>query len=273
MGQTFLWRKAGEWHYGSIRGALLRVRVEQTRLIAEGGLPARQLKALACGYFATGCDLPALQGRLAAMDGHVARAIAAFPGLRVLQQPLWECLASFILSPANNIRRITRIVNRLSERLGSECVLDRFRGFAFPSPEAVAGATRDALVGCGTGFRARALQEAATAIAEGRLPEPGLRALPYYEQVRERLTALYGVGEKVADCVALYSLHRTEAFPLDVWMRREMERLYFGGTPTSPRHLQEFARRRFGEWAGYAQLYLYHYARHRERRRPREETP
>ena len=258
MGQTFAWAGDQATYHGSIRGACVRVGVEGSDIVCAGGLPTDALAATVADYFDAGFDLPALQRRLSA-DEHVAAAVARHRGLRVLRQPLWECLASFILSTVNNIPRIQRIVNRLSDELGAESTLPEGRP-AFPTAEALADVSIETLYECGTGFRARGLSEAARAMASGELDEAELRAMPV-DEARARLTKLYGVGDKVAGCILLYGLGCFDAFPVDVWIKREMERLYFGGKEKTATSIQDFAEDRFGEWAGYAQVYLFHGAR------------
>lgn len=259
MGQTFVWRRAEKGYLGSVEGVGVRVQVEGTHLFAEGDASEERLVSLLSRYFDTERDLPTLQAHLA-HDPFVAEAIQRHRGLRVLRQPFWECLAGFVLSSVNNVRRITGVVTRLSQRFGRPYRLGNEEGFAFPTAEHVASASVETLMECGTGFRAKALKMAATSLVEGSLDEMSLRT-GSYEAAKMRLMTLFGVGEKIADCVALYSLDYFEACPLDVWMRRELERLYFGGAKTPLTHLRKFVRQRFGAWAGYAQLYLYHNAR------------
>ena len=258
MGQTFAWTRVDDAYHGSIRGKCLRVAVDGASIVAEGAGSADTLGSVVREYFDTDFDLPALQRELG-RDEHVAAAVARHPGLRVLRQPLWECLASFILSTVNNIPRIQRIVNRLSDEFGARSPLPDGRP-GFPTPEAIAEGSLDALYECGTGFRARGLSEAARAVADGDLDEAELRSVPV-DEARARLVSLYGVGDKVAGCILLYGLGRFEAFPVDVWIKREMERLYFEGRETTPARIRAFAQERFGEWAGYAQVYLFHGAR------------
>ncbi|MBT3269998.1 DNA-3-methyladenine glycosylase 2 family protein [Candidatus Poribacteria bacterium] len=258
MGQTFAWTRQEDGYHGSIRGTCLRVTLDGSSIVGAGPGDAADMEAIVREYFDADFDLPALQARLSA-DEHVAAAVARHPGLRVLHQPLWECLASFILSTVNNIPRIQRIVNRLSDEFGERSRLPGGRP-AFPTAEVIAEAPIDALYECGTGFRARGLSEAARAMATGDLDEAGLRSAPL-DEARARLVGLYGVGDKVAGCILLYGLGRFEAFPVDVWIKREMERLYFDAREVAPAVIRDFAQERFGEWAGYAQVYLFHGAR------------
>ena len=259
MGQTFCWRIEDEWRVGCIDGCLVRVRVDGDALFAEGYTSGSSLTELTTRYFDSERDLPAFQRELS-VEPNVAGAIGRHPGLRVLRQPFWECLAYFILSSVNNIKRITKIVATLSATYGEQFEGDDFAGHAFPRPERLVDLPLDALYDCGTGFRAKGLHNAARAVADGSLNADELRRTPLPE-ARTRLMTLHGVGEKIADCVLLYSLDHFDAFPIDVWIRRQMERLYFNGETQKPEAIQAFAREKFGRWAGYSQMYLFHDAR------------
>ncbi len=260
MGQTFAWKKRGEWHVGSIGGQVVRVKTENggATLIADApdDRPRR--------YFDAERDMQALRREIALRCPRAARAAAQFPQIRMLRQPLWECLAGFLLSSVNNIKRIARIVENLSQSLGGEQTVGGQKERAFPSAEAVAETSIESLYALGTGFRARGLQAAARAARDGELDAESLRRAPM-EEARQTLMGLRGVGPKIADCVLLYALDHARAFPLDVWMLREMRRIYFKGEERPAAEIQAFAQTQFGEFAGYAQLYLYHAARMRQR--------
>ncbi|MBM3216374.1 DNA-3-methyladenine glycosylase 2 family protein [Candidatus Poribacteria bacterium] len=264
MGQTFCWSLADGWHIGSLGGTFVRVRPHEGGLFAQADASAEDLAHRIAEYFDADRDMGELHRRLSAIDENVADAVAFCPEVRILRQPLWECLAGFILSSVNNVARITGIVRRLSQRFGERRRLEYTEGYAFPSPERLAEAAPQELVACGTGFRHRALREAAAAVAEGRLTGEGLSVLSY-DRAHAALRTLHGVGDKIADCVALYALGMGEACPIDVWIRRELERLYFGGRQVPVATIRAFVRERYGTDAGYAQLYLYHRGRMRSR--------
>ena len=261
MGQTFFWRPVGDSHAAVLDGTLVRVRIHEGSLHVDGDAAPDHLRGLVTHHFDTERDLPTLQRELSA-DAHVAEAIRRYSGLRVLRQPFWECLAGFILSTVNNVGRITKIVRTLSERLGVRERLGGLEAFSFPGPKRLFDLPLETLYDCGSGFRAKALQGAARAVASGALSANELRAMPLSE-ARARLTELHGVGNKVADCVLLYALDHLDAFPLDVWMCREIQRLYFAGRPVPRRSIEAFVEGHFGPMAGYSQLYLYHHARRR----------
>jgi N-glycosylase/DNA lyase len=113
---------------------------------------------------------------------------------------------------------------------------------------------------CGTGFRAKYLREAARMVSEGEVDLEEVGRLPYPE-AKEKVMEIPGVGTKVADCFLLYGYGMMDAAPIDVWMHRVIQRLYLNGERLGQRRAEDFLRARFGSWAGYAQVYLYHYAR------------
>ena len=184
-------------------------------------------------YFDLSLDYASIRRELAARSPVLAEAAAFAPGIRILRQDPWEALCSFILSQNNNIPRIMGIVERLCEAFGDPLPGG---GFSFPPPERLAPLSVSDLAPLRCGFRARYVLDAA-----GRLPLP---------EARQALREIDGVGPKVAECVLLYGLHRLDAFPVDVWMRRAMDVLLPGVSPES-----------LGPYAGVAQQDLFHYSR------------
>ncbi len=200
-----------------------------------------------------------------AADPALARVLPHTSGIALLVQDPWEILISFIVSQNNNIPKITRSIEGLARALGEplgEGV------FAFPSPERLAGARMRTLTACSLGYRAPYVRAAARLVAERRLDFTALSAMDQ-DSAREALLQISGVGEKVADCVLLFGLGHRTAFPVDVWVRRAVEQLYFRGRSRRLRDIQAFAREQFGPLAGYAQQHLFAYARTRLGRAPR----
>ena len=203
-----------------------------------------------------------VEARLAA-DPVLARILPYTAGISLLAQDPWEILISFIISQNNNIPKIRRSIGGLSRELGDRLGTG---ASAFPSPERLAAASMRTLAACSLGYRARYVRSAARLVAEGRLDLAALSRMEH-AAAREALLAVPGIGEKVGDCVLLFGLGHRAAFPVDVWVRRAVERLYFRGRPLRLRAIQAFARERFGPLAGYAQQHLFAYAR--DRLRPR----
>ncbi len=153
--------------------------------------------------------------------------IAFSPGIRVLRQPFFETVLSFIISQNNHIPRITGIVQRLREHFGSQLAPGLF---AFPAPEVLAALEPDDLAPLRAGFRAKYMIDAAKKIAEGTVNEKIMQSLSDQE-ARAHLKQIYGVGDKVADCVLLFSQGRFNTVPMDVWMKRALAAFFPSGYP------------------------------------------
>ena len=256
-GQAFRWTLHDGWHYGFIGRSVLKVRQESGRLVYDSSDHALSPDRVS-RYFALDLDLPGILTTIN-VDMQIHHAIRAHRGLRVLRQDPWETLASFICASFNNIKRIEGMIERLCQAYGDPVALNGFRGFAFPAPEKIAAAPERHLRALGLGYRAPYLKGTAKLVLDGGLPAEQLRQLDY-EAVKRALLACDGVGDKVADCVALFGFEKYEAFPVDVWIERAM-RYYFRHRKATRGKIHEYARRHFGPWAGYAQQYLYHHLR------------
>jgi len=256
-GQTFRWQAVNGDYVGMIGSAVVQVRQEGDRLLYEASDHALTPERLR-QYFALDLDLPGILRQID-VDMQVHEAIRRFRGLRVLRQDSWEALASFICASFNNIKRIEGIIEGLCQTFGPPVSLHGVRGFGFPPPEAIAAASDRRLRSLGLGYRAPYLKATARRVADGRLPIAHLRESSY-DATKRALLACDGVGDKVADCVALFGFEKYQAFPVDVWMERAM-RYYFKHRKPTRSRVQIYARRHFGPWAGYAQQYLYHYMR------------
>ena len=257
-GQAFRWKPAtADAYYGFIHGVAAKVRQDGDVLTietADSRLTATQVR----DYFALDVDLRAILASIDT-DAQIHDAIGRFYGLRVLRQDPWECLASFICSSFNNIVRIQGMIGRLCQSFGTPVAFNGFRGCSFPSADVIARVPERRLRELGLGFRAPYLKATATLIADGQLSLETLRRTDYWA-TRTALLHCEGVGQKVADCVALFGFEKYEAFPVDVWIERAM-RYYFRKRRMTTGRIQDFAHEHFGRYAGYAQQYLYHYVR------------
>lgn len=178
---------------------------------------------------------------------HMQAALEVSRGIRILRQEPWEALCSFIISQNNNIPRIRKIIEALCRAYGEKIP----GGYAFPTPDALAGAGQDAIFSLGAGFRASYIWEAACKIACGEFSLSQVQNTQTYEEARELLCSLRGVGPKVSACALLFGFGKTEAFPIDVWIQRVID-VRFGG---------KLDPAVFGNWAGLAQQYLFYYER------------
>lgn len=196
-------------------------------------------------YFALDVDYAAIHA-LFEEDAVLMKAVEFAPGIRVLRQPLFETLISFILSQNNNIKRIGGIIERLCEKFG-----ERLEGgvFDFPTPEALAGKACSDLAELRCGYRDAYVLDAAERWAKGVIDRDVVMHAPLADARRE-LARIKGVGPKVADCVLLFGAARYDAFPEDVWIKRAMGELFPGGLPEPIK-----------PYAGIAQQYIYHFAR------------
>ncbi len=256
-GQSFRWYEHDGWWCGFIASSAVKVRQDGQRLLCDSLDPAATPERLR-RYFAL--DLP-LDDILSSInvDMQIHEAIKRYRGLRILRQDGWETLASFICASFNNIKRIEGMVSRLCQAYGDPVRVNGFRGFTFPSAERLAGVSERRLGNLGLGYRAPYLKATARLVSDRKLPVEHLQQLDY-ETVKRALLACDGVGDKVADCVALFGFEKYEAFPVDIWMERAM-RYYFRHRKITRKVVHDYARRHFGLYAGYAQQYLYHYMR------------
>ena len=236
---------------GWIYGSFVRIAQKGDSLICPG-IPFSQVQR----FFSLDVDLQIVTSRID-VDPVIHAALKSHSGLRVIRQDPWECLVSFILSAFNNIPRLTGMLERLALRFGEPASL-RYR---FPRAERLMRVSERVLRNCGLGFRAPYLKAAAEAVAGGAADLQGWRRFDD-ERLRAALCSIPGVGEKVAECVMLFSYERGSAFPVDVWIGRAMRAWYFRRRKkVTDREIRLFARKYFGPYCGWAQQYLYCYAR------------
>ncbi len=196
--------------------------------------------------------------RKAADLKHVREAFALLPGLRLMNQPAWEALLMFICSSNNNTKRIRSLVLKLCERYGSVRKICGVSAYGLPDEREMLAASAEELREMKFGYRADYLVKTAEMVNSG-FDLCSLEGLPY-EQARERIMRLPGVGPKVADCVLLFGFGYKEAFPVDVWVHRLLASWYGIEEKTTERAAAE-ARALFGPYAGIIQQYLFHCAR------------
>ncbi len=257
-GQSFRWNRIDTAYYGVVEGRILKIFQEGTTLHVESSDDEDETHFVPFlrHYLDIERDVPKILTEVN-NDAYMHRAIEKLWGMRILNQELWETIASFILSQNNNVPRIRGIIRRLSERFGKHLTLAGYVDYSFPNPDALAEATEEELLGCGTGYRATYLRNAAQAVVSGELPLTLVKQMSYPE-AKQTLMCRDGIGEKVADCICLFSLGHLPALPIDVWIKRIFETLYFRRSATH-REIRHFADSYFGDGAGYAQQYLFHY--------------
>lgn len=208
-------------------------------------------------YFDFGTDYSSIKSALS-KDKIMRDAVNFGDGIRILKQDLWECVVSFIISQSNNIPRIKKIISSLCELYGDKIEYMGRTYYTFPTKEKIYSKNLDDLAIIKAGFRDKYIMSAAQ-FFNNNFSDDYFLNLSYDEAKRE-LLKIKGVGNKVADCILLFALSKCESFPVDVWIKRIVELLYFD-SPQSVGKISQFAKETFGELGGYAQQYLFYYAR------------
>src|SRR5215216_4860764 len=261
-GQVFHWEQAGKGFVGTIRNRAVHVQQRGNGLRAEAcdGLKPERVRAIIARYFA--------------LDHPLAEICASFPddpslndardfcrGLRIIRQPKWECLATFICSSMKQVAHIRQISAALRKRFGDTRELRENVVYTFPPLRRIASASEKELRECKLGYRARHLLATARLVASGECDLDEWSGLSDAE-LRRQLCELPGVGAKIANCVMLFAYERLRAFPIDVWIERVLRQQYFPRKKKiTGQRLREFCETYFGEHGGYAQQYLFHHAR------------
>ena len=264
-GQVFHWDKIGGGFVGTIgdlplyveqEGHILKVRCGATRARS----PRRPLPRVIERYFAL--DHPLAEICDSFPKDPVMNAARDFcRGLRIIRQPKWECLATFICSSMKQLAHIRQISLALRKRFGEQRKIGNQRVYAFASPRRLAQASEKELRDCKLGYRAKNLRATARLVSSGQADLEAWSALSDAE-LRRQLCALPGVGPKIANCVMLFAYERLQAFPIDVWIERVLRQHYFPGRKKmTAQGLRQFSETYFGEHGGYAQQYLFHHAR------------
>ena len=244
-GQSFRWEKQNDGSFSGVAfGKYVNISLDGTDMIIKNATPDDE--KIWREYFDLELDYGKIRGDISKLHPILEEAARYAPGIRILRQEPYEALCTFIISQNNNIKRIKGIVARLCESFGDE--IDE-GVYTFPNAERLAELTPDDLAPLRAGFRNRYIIDSAKKVASGEV-DLELCKTADYEAARAELMKITGVGVKVADCTLLFGMHRVEAFPVDVWMKRAMEKLFPGMSAND-----------FGEYAGIAQQYIFHYSR------------
>jgi N-glycosylase/DNA lyase len=273
-GQVFHWEKVGNGFIGTIgdravyveqRGDVLKLCKKECTL--DGLKPSSFARSVA-NYFAL--DHPLAEICASFPDDPIMNTARTFcRGLRIIRQPKWECLATFICSSMKQVAHIRQISLAVRNRFGDQRKIDNHVVYTFPSAQRIARASEQKLRKCALGYRATNLLATARLVAAGTADLEAWSALSDAD-LREKLCALPGVGAKVANCVMLFAYERLRAFPVDVWIERVLRQEYFSRKKKiTPERLREFSETYFGERGGYAQQYLFHHARMNKKRNAR----
>lgn len=209
-------------------------------------------------YFDLGRDYGEIKKRLS-FDPIMENAISYGDGIRILNQDLWETVISFIISASNNIPRIKGIIERFCTSFGREINYMGQTYYSFPDIGTIAKLSKEDLSVIRAGYRDKYIMDAAQKFQNGQINDGYIRSLTTPE-AKKMLLTINGVGEKVCNCILLFGLQRVDSFPIDVWIKRIVEKLYFGEEQNIPT-IAEFAKKHFGDIGGFAQQYLFFYAR------------
>jgi len=250
-GQVFRWARTDDWWAGIIGDRLIRIQQNGDRLTWDGAD-----EPFIRHYFSLDLDLPRVLSEID-RDPVIHRAIEECRGLRIIRQPPWECLVSYIIATFTNIPSIKRRISLLCREFGNEISSDGVPCFSFPTRQALAGAEECQVRACSLGYRAPFLCHVAQEIQANPGWVDTIHNLPY-EEARKELMHYRGVGRKVADCVLLFGFGRLEAVPVDVWIERIIRQHYLrSGEKANYEYLRRYAQDYFGPYAGYAQEYLF----------------
>ena len=243
-GQAFRWQRQEDGSYCGVAGGyFLHIEKKDNDLIFYD-TSRDAFENFWYHYFDLGKDYDDICNRLKS-DALLSSTIDGYYGIRILNQEKWETLCSFVISQQNNIKRIKLIIDRLCRAYGDE-LADGY--YSFPSAKTLSKLNVEDFEALGTGYRAKYLERLAKEVANGTIDLDYIQSLTLQEAKKE-LLKIYGVGEKVANCVLLFSMEFYECLPLDVWMKRVMK-FYPNGLPESFKGIE-----------GIAQQYLFHWAR------------
>jgi N-glycosylase/DNA lyase len=291
-GQTFLWDKHGSSWYGIYGEYVLKLRdFRPAALVIKSEFNIDDNKDEI--QFFSFPRFPSWERRVFRLDDDISSIFSSFsndnlvseligkyPGLRLMRQEPHQCMISFACASNTNIFMIRRMLNNLCTKFGTKVIVDDKKFFTFPSAKRLNRASDGELLLCGLGYRTKAVKAVAESIVNGSLDTHSLLRLSY-DDAKNELLKVYGIGNKVADCILLFSLDKLEAFPIDVWIARVLYQNYrwifdTNYTYLSGRDRKVFdkkiaaleytilsknARDYFGKYCGYAQQYLYYNAR------------
>ena len=251
-GQVFLWKKFNSKWYG-VNG--------EKMLILENKLNIK-CKDIH-NFFRFDDDFQKIKKELE-RDNVIKKAINNFPGMRILRQDPFQCYISFIVSSNSNIPNIQTRLQKLSQKFGEKKIIDDMEFFLFPKPEKLANASITNIAKCGLGYRSKYVKEASIAVNNGIIDFRSLKKLDY-QDARDELCGVFGIGKKVADCILLFSLDKLEAVPLDRWVLRILQKYYSKEfrietksiTSKTYDDLHDKIVEHFGKYAGYGQQFLF----------------
>jgi len=253
-GQVFLWEKQGSDWYGIDGQDVLKIN--------KNGV-IKSIRNLKTDFFRKNDNMQEIIKSIS-KDKTVKKAVKEYEGLRLFRQDPFQCLISFIISSNSNIQKIKNSLEKITKKFGKKVKIQNKEFFLFPEPEKMAKATIDEIKSCGVGYRAPFIKEAAKMIILKKIDFEYLKKCDYHE-AKKNICLVPGIGNKVADCIMLFSLNKLESFPLDTWMIKILEKYYSKEfkieTKTITQKQYELLHEKivnyFGPYCGYAQQYLF----------------
>lgn len=259
-GQCFRWNKEADGSFTGVAfGKVINLKKEDSNVYIDN-TNYDEFMNIWYNYFDLGRDYEVIKNKLAKLDETMSTSVEFGHGIRILKQDEWETLISFIISANNRIPMIKRAIEALSKNYG-ECV-GEYKGkkyYSFPKAEDLYQLDINDIQFSGIGFRGKYILNAARLVEGKDIDVYSLKNMDT-SAAREQLMLFPGVGPKVSDCIMFFSMDKADAFPIDVWVKRVMEYFYVP-EGTSLKKIQSFAQEKFGDIAGFAQQYLFYYAR------------
>jgi len=253
-GQVFLWTKQKEFWYGINGQDILKIN-------NLGKITSYSKKKY--DFFRNIDDMEEIIKSIS-KDKTTKMAVKKYLGLRLIRQDPFQCFISFIVSSNSNIQKIKSSLEKISIKFGKKIQFDNKEFYMFPEPKKIANATIQEIQNCGVGYRAKFIIDAAKMVESRQIDFDQLKK-SNYQNAKETILTVPGIGNKVADCILLFSLDKLEAFPLDRWMIRILKKYYLGKfeletksiTEKQYNTLHEKIVKHFGPYAGYAQQFLF----------------
>lgn len=259
-GQCFRWNKQEDDSYtGVANGKVINLKKEGCDVYIDN-TGRDEIENIWYSYFDLNRDYGSIKSQLAELDETMQTSVKFGHGIRILKQDEWETLVSFIISANNRIPMIKRAIEALSENHGE--YIGEYKGkkyYSFPRPEDLCNLDITDIQYSGIGFRGKYILNAAKIVADKEVDIYNLRNMSTND-AREQLMIFPGIGPKVSDCIMFFSMDKDDVFPIDIWVKRVMEYFYVP-EGTSLKKIQIFAQDKFGDIAGFAQQYLFYYAR------------
>ena len=257
-GQCFRWNREDDGSYtGVVKNKVINV-LQQENTVEFNNINTDDFDIIK-NYFDFDTDYETIKNTLNT-DEIMAEAIKFGEGIRILNQEEWETMISFMISANNRIPMIKKVIENLSVSFGD--YIGNYRGkeyFSFPTAERLSAAPVERILECKTGFRAPRIKAAATRFLTEKDKIYNIKNMSYDEGLAY-LKTYKGIGDKVANCILLFSMKHFDTFPVDVWVRRVMQTLYVS-KETKDADIRKFAENKFGKYSGFAQQYLFYYAR------------